>query len=315
MIKKIFKSKWFKIIISVILIYLAFKKVNVVNLLHQLVGVKVWFVVVNLLICLISSFLGSYRWSLLLIKKPKVKDIWVFTKSVLVASFYGLFLPTAVAGDFLKWIIVDEKYPEIPKTKILGSVILDRFIGLSMYMFVGMIMILVALLMGMKLPILVILLFAGLFLGCLIFYIVIFFFNSKIHDLFKFKLFKKIENISELVKKNNFKQIGKCLALSSINEFVWVLQMWFISLYFGANLSLFSILVFLPVISMILILPISIAGFGAREQLYLFFFVSANTTAESVLLTSTFGGIVGILIALVGGLITLTPDFKKLDKN
>ena len=315
MFKKIFKSKWFKISISLILIYLAFKKVDVVNLLRQLVGIKVWFLIINILICLMAVALGSYRWSLLLIKKPKLKDTWIFTKSSLAASFYGLFLPTSVAGDLLKWIIVDEKYPEIHKTKILGSVVLDRIVGLSMFMFVGLIMIIVALIYGVKLPILVVLLFGGLFLICLVFYIMIYFFNSKVNELFKFKFFKRFENISELITKENLGQIGKCLTLSLFTEFIWVAQMWFISWYFGANLSFFSILVFLPVISMILILPISIAGFGAREQLFLFFFVSGNVTKESILLTSTFAGMLGVVTALIGGLVTLTPDFKKIDKK
>jgi hypothetical protein len=264
---------------------------------------------------LLSSFLGSYRWCLLLIKKPKLKDVWIFTKSVFAASFYGLFLPTSVAGDLFKWIIVDDKYPEIHKTKILGSVFLDRVIGLSMYMFVGLIMIIVALIMGVKLPILIVLLFVGLFVVCLTFYILIYFFNSKVHELFKFKFFKRFENITELIKEENLIQIGKCLLLSLFTEFIWVAQMWLISWYFGANLSFFSILVFLPVISMILILPISIAGFGAREQLFLFFFVTGAVTKESVLLTSTFAGIIGIINALIGGLVTLTPDFKKVDKK
>jgi uncharacterized membrane protein YbhN (UPF0104 family) len=314
-IKKIFKSKWFKISISLILIFLAFRKVNMISLFHQLVGIKVWFLVLNIIICFLLSALVSFRWSLLLIKKPKFKDIWVFTKSSFAASFYGLFLPTSVAGDFLKWIIVDEKYPEISKTKILGSVVLDRIIGLSMYMFLGLIMIVVALCSGVKIPLFIVLIFIGLFLGCLVFYVIIYCFNSKVDGFFKFKFLKRFENISELVKKENLVQITKCLALSSISEFVWVLQIWFISCYFGANLSFLSILVFLPVISMILILPISIAGFGAREQLYLFFFAGTAASPESLLLTSAFTGILGIINALIGGLMTLTPDFKKLDKK
>jgi hypothetical protein len=210
---------------------------------------------------------------------------------------------------------VDEKYPEISKTKILGSVVLDRIIGLSMYMFLGLIMIVVALCSGTKIPLFIVLIFIGLFLGCLVFYIIIYGFNSKVDGFFKFKFLKRFENISELVKKENLVQITKCLALSSISEFVWVLQIWFISCYFGANLSFLSILVFLPVISMILILPISIAGFGAREQLYLFFFAGTAASPESLLLTSAFTGILGIINALIGGLMTLTPDFKKLDKK
>ncbi len=313
MFKKIISSKLLKALVSMVLIYFAFRKVDISSLFQQLIGIKIWFLVVNILITIILVILTSTRWSLLLIKRPKLKDVLVFAKSSFAASFYGLFFPTAVASDLLKWIIIDEKYPEIPKTKLLGSVILDRFIGMSMFMFIGLIMILIANRQGIEIPILVTLVFIGIFTGCLVFYIAIFFF--KVEKLFKLKFFKKFENIGELIKRDNLVQIGKSILMSAVSEFFWVLQMWFISWYFGTNLSILSIFVFMPIISMILILPISIAGFGAREQLFLFFFSSAASSTESILLTSTFFGILGILTALLGGLITLTPDFRRIDKK
>lgn len=313
MFKKIIGSKLLKLLISSVLVYLAFRKVDIASLLKQLVGIKIWFLVVNMVITFVLVAFTSTRWSLLLVKRPKWKDIWVFTKSSFAASFYGLFFPTAVAGDLLKWIIIDEKYPEIPKTKLLGSVVLDRFIGMSMFMFIGLIMILIATGRGVQIPALIILVFVGLFLVCLVFYTAITFF--KVEKLFKFRFLKKFENIGELIRKENLGQIGKSILMSAVSEFIWVLQMWFISWYFGTNLSILSIFVFMPIISMILILPISIAGFGAREQLFLFFFAGAASSAESVLLTSTFLGILGVLTALFGGLVTLTPDFKKIDKR
>lgn len=313
MFKKIINSKLLKVLVSVVLIYFAFRKVDISSLFRQLIGIKIWFLVVNLAITILLVVLTSTRWSLLLIKKPKLKDVLVFTKSSFAASFYGLFFPTAVAGDLLKWIIIDEKYPEIPKTKLLGSVILDRIIGMSMFMFIGLIMIFIATKKGVEIPILVTLVFIGIFTGCLIFYIAIFFF--KVEKLFKLKFFKKFENIGELIKKDNLAQIGKSVLMSAVSEFFWVLQTWFISWYFGTNLSVLSIFVFMPIISMILILPISIAGFGAREQLFLFFFSSAASSNESILLTSTFFGVLGIISSLLGGLITLTPDFRRIDKK
>ncbi len=313
MFKKIINSKLLKVLVSVVLIYFAFRKVDISSLFRQLIGIKIWFLVVNLAITILLVILTSTRWSLLLIKKPKLKDVLVFTKSSFAASFYGLFFPTAVAGDLLKWIIIDEKYPEIPKTKLLGSVILDRIIGMSMFMFIGLIMIFMATKKGVEIPILVTLVFIGIFTGCLIFYIAIFFF--KVEKLFKLKFFKKFENIGELIKKDNLVQIGKSVLMSAVSEFFWVLQTWFISWYFGTNLSVLSIFVFMPIISMILILPISIAGFGAREQLFLFFFSSAASSNESILLTSTFFGILGIISSLMGGLMTLTPDFRRIDKK
>ena len=309
MLKKIVGSKWVRVLFSVVLIYFAFKKVNVMELFRQLAGISIWFVLASICLSLLSSVLISYRWSLLLIKGPKVKDVLVFIKSSLAASFYGLFFPSAVAGDVLKWVIIDEKYPEIPKTKLLGSIVLDRFVGMSMFMFSGTVMLLVARFRGVTIPWLVELLFWGVFLGCMVFYLLLA--SGGLSKIFKFKWFKKFENVAELVEKDNVKQVFKCVMVSFVSELFWILQMWFFSWYFNAGLSIMSIFIFLPVISMILVLPISFAGFGAREQLYLFFFGSMARSPESLLLTSTFSGILGVLLSLIGGLVTLTPDFKK----
>ena len=313
MFKKIFGSKWVKVLISLALIYLAFMKVDVVELWNKLMGIDWWFVVLNVILSLISTVLVSFRWSILLIKKPKLKDVVIFAKSTLSASFYGLFFPSSVAADLLKWIIIDEKYPKIPKSKLLGSIVLDRFIGLSMFVVVGLIMTFFAGWSGVSIPGWIKLSFVGMFVGCVGFYLSLWFFDWK--RILKLKFLKKFENLSELIDRDNLVQILKSALVSLVSQFFWICQIWFVSWYFNTGLSLITMLVFTPIISMILALPISFAGFGAREQLYLLFFGKMANSTSSILLTSAFSGVVGILVALVGGLVSLTPDFKRSIKS
>ncbi len=311
MLRKIFKSKAFKFGISIILIYFAFRKVDMVLILRQLSGINLVYLMFWLFISIISTVLLSYRWSLLLIKKPKISDIVVFAKSIWSASFYGLFVPTSAAGDLFKWIIIDEKYPKIPKAKLGASILLDRFIGMSMLVLFGFVSQFFATSLGLTVPFLVRIAIGVVLAGCLVFYGLVFFGKGDL--LFQIKIFAKLKNIGELVDKKNIPQILKCLAVSLISDFLWIWQMWAIGNYFGTNISFVEILIYLPVISTILILPISIAGFGAREQLYLYFFVSQGSSPESVLLMSTISGILGILNSLIGGLVALTPEYKKVN--
>lgn len=310
MFKKIINSKLIKLLVSSVLIYFAFKRVDVVALIKDLSKVEWWFLAANIVISLMLSYLISWRWSLLLIKKPMFKDILLFFKSGLSASFYGLFLPSsAVAGDALKWIIIDEKYPEIPKSKLLGSILLDRFVGLTVFVVLGSVMIFLAGTKGIEIPLILQIIFVGLLIGCVIFYVAVIFFDIK--KVLKFKQLARFGGVLDLVDRENLGQIVKSLGVSLISDIFWVLQMWFIGWYFGTNLSFTSILIFLPVISTILALPVSFAGFGAREQLFLYFFATEAMSVESVLLMSTFAGILGVINSLIGGLVTLTPDFKR----
>lgn len=315
MLKKIIGSRILRLLISVILIYLTFKKVDVASLWRQLMGMDWWFVVATLFLSLLGIGLVSWRWSILLIKKPKFSEVTIFNKSSLVGSFYSLFFPTSVAGDLLKWMIVDEKYPELSKSRLLGSVILDRFIGMSMFVLAGLVMLLFGEIDENIIPFWVWLVFIGLFLGCLVFYIWVYFFDLSKSKLWQIKFFKKFKDVAELVNKDNRKQIFKAVLISLTSEVLWICQMWFISWYFGTGLTLVSIFVFIPIISMILSLPISFAGFGAREQLYVLFFGGLAISMESILLMSAYTGIVGVVVALIGGLVSLSPDFKRSRNN
>jgi glycosyltransferase 2 family protein len=312
-LKNIFKSTIFRLVISITLIYFAFKKVDVVSLVEELRKIDLWFVMVNILVGLFFTALISYRWSLLLLEKSRLKDVFNFTKSTLTASFYGLFLPTVVGVDVLKWLVINEKYPKLSKSKLLGSVFLDRFIALSVYMFVGLISIFIAKSKGFMVPDLVLFLVLGVVVFCLLFYIGVAFFN--LERLFKIKFLKRFSKIADLIKKEGLKRIVRGMFISMLSETGWILHLWFISWYFGTNLTVFHLLIFMPVISLILILPISIAGFGAREQLYLFFFSQVGASKEKLLLMSAFTGILAIIISLIGGLITVSSDFRRLKKK
>jgi len=298
--KKVFKSRLFRLFFSVVLVYFAFKKVNVVELFRQVRNVPAWFVLVNILITFLTVVLISIRWSLLLFPKIKIKTILTFTRANFLATFYSLFFSTAVVGEFAKWIVIDDKYPEMAKTKILGSVVLDRFIGFSVFIFLGLVSAVIGKNQGLMVPEMIFYLLIILNVFCLVVYVIIYFFDtSKL--LPRFTWLQKIDEAFELFKENKI-QIIKCFLVSVFSEMFWILQIWFVGRQFGVGLSFLAVFTFIPIISLILVLPISIGGFGAREQLYLLFF-SQFGRPESILLMSTFLGILGVINSLCGGIL------------
>jgi len=300
--KKIFKSRLFRLTFSVVLIYFAFKKVDIIELFREIRNVPFWFVLVNIIFSFLILVLISVRWSLLLFPKIKIKTILTFTRANFLATFYSLFFSTAVVGEVAKWIVIDDKYPKISKTKILGSVILDRFIGFSIFIILGLISAIIGKSKGLFIPEIVFYLLIILSVACFVVYFLIYFFDvSKL--LPKFTLLHKLDEAFELFKKKNRIQIIKCLLISLLSELSYILQIWFVGWQFGVNLSFLTFLIFIPIISMILVLPISIGGFGAREQLYLFFFSQFGSSNESILLMSAFLGILGVFNSLFGGVL------------
>jgi uncharacterized membrane protein YbhN (UPF0104 family) len=304
-LKKILLSKWLRVVISIILIYFAFRRVDIKNLFVELSGVPLKWVIFNILFSVVVMLLAAYRWSLFLFGKTDLKKVIDFSKASMTGSFYGLFFPSGVAGDFLKWVPLQKKYPEITKFKLFSSVWLDRFVGLAAFVFVAFISSSIAWILKFDFPRYLFWLFGLMSIGVIVFFIVVRKFDSKklLSKFSKFKAVQKLNEPIELLKTNDKKVMAKCLLISLISELAWITQVWLVSNLFHAGFSMISCFVFLPIIALILILPISIAGFGAREQLYLFFFSQAVVTSDTkILLVSSFIGIIGVLFSLLSGL-------------
>ena len=114
------------------------------------------------------------------------------------------------------------------------------------------------------------------------------------------------KDVVQFIRTKSKSRVISCLLVAFVIEFIWIMQVWLVSNIFGAGFTIISVFIFLPIIALILILPISIAGFGAREHLFLFFFSQAVATSDAkILLVSSFMGIIGILNAVLGGVTTL----------
>ncbi|MFA5894312.1 MAG: lysylphosphatidylglycerol synthase transmembrane domain-containing protein [Candidatus Shapirobacteria bacterium] len=306
MLKKVLSSEWLRAVLSVGLIYFAFRKVDVLHLFKEFTMVPPWFVVVMILYFIMTTAMGGIRWSWLVLEKTGLKDYWNFTRAAYLGGFYGLFFPTGLAADAIKWVPLLSRYPELSKTKIAASVLIDRIIGLAAFVIVGFGALLMGQSLGYVFPPILLLVFGGLFFGTVGFFIVVFLFDyEKYFDNYfgRFTLYKRLIQVMDILKKGNRRRILNCFLLSLAAEPIWMIPTWFYSNIFGAGVSLLQVYIFIPVISLILLLPISVAGFGARENLFLFFLVPLGYAPEKVLLMSTFGGVLAVLNSLIGGLL------------
>lgn len=303
-LKNILGSKWFQLAFSALLIYVAFRKVNVVQLFNEIQQAPWWVVIALLGYFGISMIIGGFRWSVLVLDKVKFSDVLSFTRATYAGSFYSLFFPSSVGGDLLKWTALLKKYPHISKLKLAGSVLIDRVIGFSAFSVMAIIALSVGKILKYQFPEILFWTFLGINIGLIIFYILVF--SLDFEKIFgRFKFLSKLLEIVDLLKNSNKKRILICFLISLFAEPVWMMMTWFSSLTFKANIKLLHVFIFMPIISLILVLPISWAGFGARENLFLVFFGQLGIPVEKLLLVSAFAGIMGILNALLGGLILL----------
>lgn len=303
-LKNILNSKLFQLSFSALLIFVAFRKVNIGHLLNEVHQAPWWVVIILLAYMTVSMFLGGLRWGVLVLGKITLADLWAFTRATYAGCFYSLFFPSSVGGDLLKWTSLMKKYPEISKLKLAGTALIDRVIGFSAFSIAAMIALVAGKILKYQFPDLLFWLFLGINFALVVFYVLVFTIDFE-KLLSKFKFLNKVLEIVDLLKNSNKKRIIICFLISLVSEPVWMLMTWFSSLTFKANIKLLQVFIFMPIISLILVLPISWAGFGARENLFLVFFGQLGFDSEKLLLVSAFTGIMGILNALIGGLVLL----------
>lgn len=297
---KILSSKWVQFLFSLVLIYFAFRKVDIVKLVGEISMVP-WWIVVAILIYLSSlAVLSGIRWSWLVLEKTTYKDYWNFIRATYLGAFYSLFFPTTVAGDALKWVPLLKSYPELSKTRLAASVLIDRIVGLVAFVIVGFVALVTGKILGYEFPPILLWLFSSLQLGILVFWGVLFIFDYEKY-FGGYKMLSRLIQVMDILKKADKNTLVKCVLVSLVMEPIWILPFYFYSWYFGAGIKLAEIFIFLPVIGLVLVLPISVAGFGARENLFLYFLIPLGYDPQKVLLVSTFAGIITVLNSLVGG--------------
>ena len=315
-LKILFTSKLFRLLFSALLIFIAFRKIDVVTLFKEVTQVPPWIVLLLLVYMAFSLALGGLRWSVLVLGKVTLSDVLTYTKATYAGSFYALFFPSSIGGDLLKWTSLTKKYPEISKFKLAGSALIDRVVGFSSFSVSALISLVIGKILKYQFPEMLLWFFLGINFALLIFYLLVFSldFGKILERLRKLKIFKnetlskmlgKVFEVADLLKSSNKKVILACFFISLLSQPIWMMMTWFCSLIFGVGINLLQVYIFMPIISLILVLPISWAGFGARENLFLLFFGQLGFATDKLLLVSTFGGLIGILNALIGGLVLL----------
>lgn len=90
--------------------------------------------VLLLLVC--NTVLGTLRWRGLLSAKGAQLSIKRVFELNMIGNFFNIALPGAVSGDFVKAVFVAKQFPE-KRPAVFGSMLFDRFLGISAMIFVG----------------------------------------------------------------------------------------------------------------------------------------------------------------------------------
>lgn len=311
MIKKILPLL-LRIGISIILLFFLFKfqQVDTHKVLESIKNADKGLLFLALFVSLFAYILAIFRWEMLL----RGAKIHLSLKRVIISFSGGVFfnalLPSTIGGDVVRSLDLST-HTKRPR-EVVATVLLDRLSGYTGLVIVA----LLSLLFGWKLirhksVLLSIAIITGVLIAVLLILFNRFLYskiNQILHSPKAGRIREAVKNLHQEVHifRHHKKIMTNNLILSVLIQGITPLSFYITALSLGIKINIVYFFIYLPIISAITLLPISIGGLGLRENITKIFFVQAGVVdniAVAMAILNTFfifvyAGIGGIIYAL-----------------
>jgi uncharacterized protein (TIRG00374 family) len=261
------------------------------------------------LIALLLSLSGvpvrAYRWGSLVWALGVRASWWRLVGLWFVGSFFNLFLPTGLGGDAVKMYELSRENRRTAAA--ISSVVVDRFLGL----FVLFAMALLALAGGYeRVTFQIRLLVSLVFVGCVVGVVLVLqrtWLEAWGRKLGLNRLLGRVRILDELWDSLHMYgtwPLLRATAASVVFNLTLILGVYFLGLAVGIDLSLWYYFLFVPIISVLLMVP-SVGGLGVREGAYVFLFSQVVDREYAVALAFAYdltllaSGLIGATIYLI----------------
>ena len=290
--------------ISMLLLYFLFKRIDVQSLLSLHMSFQFQWVIPAFLAMLIALIVKAYRWQVLLHTQNVELSYRKSLNLNLIGVFFNYFLPSLTGGDIVKgWMLGKEnkKWWEV-----YSSLIVDRVVGLvalSTLVLTSFIFFSHRLSTQDTKPII----FTAVLIQAilLIIYITKFIWLPILNKwLSKTKLWKQIQK-GIIICKNYIKwrkNMAIAFLISLIIQLMDVFMSFFLGKAIGIDLSIAFFFLFVPLITLAAMMPVSFNGLGVRETTYVLLFTPLNVKPELAVALSLSYYFLNLSLGLIGGI-------------
>lgn len=296
-----------KVIFTVLLLVLLAYQVDLKTLAQTMVSVQLVILLPAVLLQVLMALVSTIRWRAILSNFAIQTGLSRLARLVFIGAFFNLFLPSSIGGDVIRAFYLSRQTGRGMSTTLMTTV-LERSAGLCALLAIGSAAVFTQNISVHGVPL------SRVFALLLLFYAAanLILFNSKAHGILtrflgRFKM-QDVEAKMELVYKGlkslirNRRSIVVALGLSLGIQFSSVLIVWIAGKSLGIQSDFLNFLVFIPLINLSIMVPLTINGFGLRESLYFLLFTQIGLSEEQSVALSLLNTLVVMAAALPGGL-------------
>ena len=233
-----------KVLISAVLIYFIFTKINVNDIKDILIKSNPLYLILAAIFFILSKFIGAIRLNLYFHRLNIMLTNASNFKLYLLGMFYNLFLPGGIGGDAYKGYILKKTF-DVKTKRMVSVLVLDRLGGLLLLFIYAC--------------------------GLLAFH------TAEILDGYRW-IFLSAIPISVIVfwllNKRFFNYVlpifWKTTALSALVQLAQLICIWFILLALNIEMNQISYLIIFLISSIVAVVPLTLGGIGSREVTFFY---------------------------------------------
>ena len=290
-----------KVIVSLGLITFLINQVDFKAIVNILKNVDITMIIYAMILLTIQVFIATTRWQFVL----KCQKIMLDYKNTLQILWSGLFfnqaMPSSVGGDVIRGYYLKKLGMTLGRATL--GVLMDRLFGM-----VGLVFLVLA-----SLPLLFELvddsiarsgvLFIALGISLALLFI---FFTDKLPGNFShLRVIRGFYSLSQEGRhciSNNYNGLI-IIIISILIHLISVVAVMTTAIGLGINVEWGGFLLMVPLATLIMVIPISIAGWGVREGVMVVGFGYLGVAPEAVLALSILYGLLMLAVALPGGIV------------
>jgi uncharacterized membrane protein YbhN (UPF0104 family) len=285
--------------ITLLLLGVLFRKVDYGATLQHLRDITPVTCILGLLLMYAATALVAVRWNIILQVAGQRFATGLLFRVNVIGLFFNQALPSSIGGDGMRvWLL--HKYG-CPLGRAFNSVLLDRiagFIVLTLMSLYGLPKLLQLLfnISNIQMAVGIATVSAAI--------LALFFVLARARPrLAKFRIGRLAAQIVTDVlflarRPGESTKIAMLSIVSQVSNFVLI---WLILRDLGASVSFAGVAIVAPVVLLLLVLPLSIAGWGLREALFVVGFGLLNVEQDVALSASILYGLLNLIAGFIGG--------------
>jgi hypothetical protein len=296
-----------KAIIAALLYYFIFRKVNFREFGDILWNARLGMLLLSFAVLWIGHYICIFRWRMLMKPLMPVFSLIRLFEIYCIGLFFNLAFPTAVGGDIVKVYYAGK--PSRMYAQSFAATFLDRDSGMLAMMIIASVG---TLMLPVKLPGVPVVLIVWLSFAAFIALNVAIFIPSlhrlvtaALHRIGLGRVANKVDALSNafLIMGRNPRALCGSLLISLVNQLLVIFVSWITAKALHVEVPLLYFLVFVPVITLITMIPITPSGTGLREYANLTLFGSIGYEPATCLALALLSMLMMVLSAVPGGII------------